>query len=337
MSADDAAGASGREAKLAILGLGLIGGSILRAALDRMLVAEVQGWDNSPAALEAAREAGFGPRLTRTLEDACAGATMCVVAVPARAVPTLVDRARRVMPPGGVVTDTAGTKGWIAGEVRRLGRFRADRRDGAGGGEDLARTGHGEDLPPFVGGHPITGSERGGFAASSAELFDGRPWIVVPGAGAVGPAQTRAVEPAGARAADPDDAADPAARVETLVRGLGARPTRASAETHDRTLALTSHLPYLLAVALAESAWKEQGAVAALAPFVAGGFRDSTRLALQDPVMGLDMLTTNAVELTRALAEVTAAARATIADRPSDRLRRAREFRAELGRLKQWP
>jgi len=314
MSADDAAGASGREAKLAILGLGLIGGSILRAALDRMLVAEVQGWDDSPAALEAAREAGFGPRLTRTLEDACAGATMCVVAVPARAVPTLVDRARRVMPPGGVVTDTAGTKGWIAGEVRRLGRFRADRRDG-------------QDLPPFVGGHPITGSERGGFAASSADLFDGQPWIVVPEVSPVGPDG----------AADPDDAADPVARVETLVRGLGARPTRASAETHDRILALTSHLPYLLAVALAESAWKEQGAVAVLSPFVAGGFRDSTRLALQDPVMGLDMLTTNAVELTRALAEVTAAARATIADRPSDRLRRAREFRAELGRLKQWP
>jgi len=321
MSADDAAGASGREAKLAIgreaklaiLGLGLIGGSILRAALDRMLVAEVKGWDDSSAALEAAREAGFGPRLTRTLEDACAGATMCVVAVPARAVPTLVDRARRVMPPGGVVTDTAGTKGWIAGEVRRLGRFRADRRDG-------------QDLPPFVGGHPITGSERGGFAASSADLFDGQPWIVVP---EVSPTPTGAVDPAGP--------VDPAARVETLVRGLGARPTRASAETHDRILALTSHLPYLLAVALAESAWKEQGAVAALAPFVAGGFRDSTRLALQDPVMGLDMLTTNAVELTRALAEVTAVARATIADRPSDRLRRAREFRAELGRLKQWP
>jgi len=300
--------------RLAILGLGLIGGSILRAALDRMLAAEVKGWDASPAALEAAREAGFGPRLTLTLEDACAGATMCVVAVPARAVPTLVDRARRVMPPGGVVTDTAGTKGWIAGEVRRLGRRPPGRRDGT-------------DVPPFVGGHPITGSERGGFAASSPDLFDGQPWIVVPEAAAVGPDG----------AADPANAADPAARVETLVRGLGARPTRASAETHDRILALTSHLPYLLAVALAESAWKEQGAVAALAPFVAGGFRDSTRLALQDPVMGLDMLTTNAVELTRALAEVTAAARATIADRPSDRLRRAREFRAELGRLKQWP
>jgi prephenate dehydrogenase len=304
--------------RLAILGLGLIGGSILRAALDRMLAVEVKGWDDSPAVLEAAREAGFGPRVTRTLEEACVGATMCVVAVPARAVPTLVDRARRAMPPGGVVTDTAGTKGWIAGEVRRLAQLPPGPRDR-------------QDLPPFVGGHPITGSERGGFAASSADLFDGRPWIIV--AGAVGPAA--AVGPADA--AGPAGAVGPAARVETLVRGLGARPARASAETHDRILALTSHLPYLLAVALAESAWKERDTVAALAPFVAGGFRDSTRLALQDPVMGLDMLTTNAAELTRALAEVTAAARAAIADRPADRFRRAREFRAELGRLKQWP
>ncbi len=293
--------------RLAILGLGLIGGSILRAALDRMPAVEVKGWDDSPAVLEAAREAGFGRHVSQTLEEACAGATMCVVAVPARAVPTLVDRARRAMPPGGVVTDTAGTKGWIAGEVRRLAQLSPGPRDRQG-------------LPPFVGGHPITGSERGGFAASSADLFDGQPWIIVAGA-----SRTQA------------GPVDPAGRVETLVRGLGARPTRVSAETHDRILALTSHLPYLLAVALAESAWEERDTVAALAPFVAGGFRDSTRLALQDPVMGLDMLTTNAAELTRALAEVTAAARAAIADRPADRLRRAREFRAELGRLKQWP
>jgi len=299
--------------RLAILGLGLIGGSVLRAALDRGLASEVKGWDDSPAVLEAAREAGFGRHVAQTLEEACAGATMCLVAVPARAVPTLVDRARRAMPPGGVVTDTAGTKGWIAGEVRRLAQLPPGPRDG-------------QDLPPFVGGHPMTGSERGGFAASKADLFDGQPWIIVPEASqtAAGPE-------------DPTGAVDPAARVETLVRGLGARPARASAETHDRTLALTSHLPYLLAVALAESAGKDRDTVAALAPFVAGGFRDSTRLALQDPVMGLDMLTTNAAELTRALAEVTAAARAAIADRPADRLRRAREFRAELGRLKQWP
>ena len=305
--------------RLAILGLGLIGGSVLRAALDRRLAAEVKGWDDSPAVLEAAREAGFGRHVAQTLEEACAGATMCVVAVPARAVPTLVDRARRAMPPGGVVTDTAGTKGWIAGEVRRLAQLPPGPRDRGA-------------LPPFVGGHPITGSERGGFAASRADLFDGQPWIIVPETSrtAAGP-----VDPAGLE--DPVGAVGPAARVETLVRGLGARPTRASAETHDRILALTSHLPYLLAVALAESAGKERDTVAALAPFVAGGFRDSTRLALQDPVMGLDMLTTNAAELTRALAEVTAAAGAAIADRPADRLRRAREFRAELGRLKQWP
>jgi prephenate dehydrogenase len=299
--------------RLAILGLGLIGGSVLRAALDRGLASEVKGWDDSPAVLEAAREAGFGRQVAQTLEEACAGATMCLVAVPARAVPTLVDRARRAMPPGGVVTDTAGTKGWIAGEVRRLAQLPPGPRDG-------------QDLSPFVGGHPITGSERGGFAASSAALFDGQPWIIVPEASRT---------PAGPE--DPAGAVGPAARVETLVRGLGARPARASAETHDRILALTSHLPYLLAVALAESAGKDRDTIAALAPFVAGGFRDSTRLALQDPVMGLDMLTTNAAELTRALAEVTAAARAAIADRPAARLRRAREFRAELGRLKQWP
>jgi len=305
--------------RLAILGLGLIGGSVLRAALDRRLASEVKGWDDSPAVLEAAREAGFGRHVAPTLEEACAGATMCLVAVPARAVPTLVDRARRAMPPGGVVTDTAGTKGWIAGEVRRLAQLPPGPRDG-------------QDLPPFVGGHPLTGSERGGFAASKAALFDGQPWIIVPEASRTpaGPEDLAGPE-------DPAAAVDPAARVETLVRGLGARPARASAETHDRTLALTSHLPYLLAVALAESAGKDRDTVAALAPFVAGGFRDSTRLALQDPVMGLDMLTTNAAELTRALAEVTAAARAAIADRPADRLRRAREFRAELGRLKQWP
>lgn len=287
------------DGKLAVLGLGLIGGSVLRGAVAQGLAGEISGWDVSPAILDQVREAGLERHIAPTLEEACEGALTCVVAVPVRSVPALVDRARRLMPPDAVVTDTGSTKGWIAAEVERLGQTTPRPRT----------------LAAFIGGHPVAGSEKDGFTASRADLFRDQPWLLT-SAGAGAPAEARA---------------------RRLVLGLGARPVLVSAEEHDRVLALTSHLPYVLAVALTEVAQETGGATAtALAPFVAGGFRDATRLALQDPSMSLDMTATNATELGKVLAKVASAAAGLVSDGVGPRLGRARAFRADLGRFKRW-
>lgn len=320
-----------RERTVAVLGLGLIGGSVLRATLARGVAARVRGWDAAPAAMEAVRRAGFGESLAGTLEDACAGASLVLVSVPARAIPALVDRARRLpLAPGGVVTDTGSTKVWVADEVLRLERAQSPEgapRPGWDGGDA------GRPLAPYVGGHPIAGVERSGFEAGSARLFEGQTWAVTALVGA---------------------AEGPVEAVASFARDLGASPLVVSAAEHDRRLALTSHLPYVLAASLtalaardrecASAAGSEPAArVAALAPFAAGGFRDATRLALQDPKMGQDMLATNRPEITEALRELVTLAGELLAGLDEDGsagarglLDRANALRAGLGRLKGW-
>ena len=123
----------------------------------------------------------------------------------------------------------------------------------------------------FVPGHPIAGSERSGIGAARADLFAGRRVILTPVAGT--------------------DAAA-CARVRDLWTALGAEVTEMDLAEHDRILAMTSHLPHLLAFALVDRLGREpeHETIFGLA---AGGFRDFTRIASSDPVMWADIFTAN--------------------------------------------
>ncbi|RJQ06863.1 MAG: prephenate dehydrogenase/arogenate dehydrogenase family protein, partial [Bacillota bacterium] len=217
------------------------------------------------------------------------------------------------------------TKRWITDEVSRLGASREGRSPAA--------------RRPFVGGHPIAGVEKSGFESSRPDLFEGQPWVLtIP-------------RPHGLGTGDAGGAAGEAAvRVSALAAGLGARPMVMSPEEHDRLLAVTSHLPYLLSLLVVHLGARAAGSQPALADFVAGGYRDATRLALQDPAMGTDILATNASELEPALRGLAALAD-DLLQRLSDTnpaaggdsahilafAAEARALRLELGRLKRWP
>ncbi|MDX2160703.1 MAG: prephenate dehydrogenase/arogenate dehydrogenase family protein [bacterium] len=123
-----------------------------------------------------------------------------------------------------------------------------------------------------VGGHPMTGKESSGVEASDAGLYTGRPFVLCP---------TRRTTPA-ARL-----------RALALVEALRAVPVEMDATRHDRAVAAISHLPYLLSAALVATVdydGRDDDAVWTLA---AGGFRDMSRLAVQDLDMMKDILTTN--------------------------------------------
>jgi prephenate dehydrogenase len=162
----------------------------------------------------------------------------------------------------------------------------------------------------FVGGHPMAGRETAGYAASTADLFQDRPWVVVPGA-----------------AATPEDVQ----RVERLASACGAIPIRMAADAHDRAVAGTSHLPLVLAAALVETV-ADRGLEPAL---TAGGWRDMTRLARGDVAMGAGIAATNAAALASRIRDVRAVLDAWLVelegpagpDEPAiaDRLRAARE------------
>jgi prephenate dehydrogenase len=134
-------------------------------------------------------------------------------------------------------------------------------------------------LSRFVPGHPIAGTERSGVEASFAELFHERRVILTP-----------------------TDTTDPTATetITALWRKAGATVTQMTAQHHDRVLALTSHLPHVLAFALVDrlSQMQEQDEIFA---YAAGGFRDFTRIASSDPVVWRDICLNNRSALLDAL------------------------------------
>jgi prephenate dehydrogenase len=243
-----------------MLGLGLIGGSIARAAVAAGH--EVRAW--TPAGDGPRRAVADGIRPAASWAEAIGGAELVVLAAPPLACLGLIDELGAAdVGPDVVVTDVASTKLAIVERARAAGLR-------------------------FVGGHPMAGRETTGYAASDPGLLAGRPWVVVP------------PEP-------PDDAA--VERVRSLIDACGARPVPMSAADHDAAVAEISHLPLVVAAALAETlvASADHAQAARLA---AGGWASATRVARGDVEMGTGILATNAgpvAERLRALRDVLAA------------------------------
>ena len=210
---------------VAIMGLGLIGGSLLRRLGG---TGDVRGYDVDPAARAAAADVGL--RAVPTVEDAVSGADLVFLAAPLPAFGQLVPAVVRAARPGTLISDVASVK--VA--PRELVRAHANGLR-------------------YVGGHPMAGTEHSGFAAGDAHLFDGAPWVLC---------------------LDPDTDLDDWLELARLVAGLGCRVVPATAEEHDIAVARISHLPHLLAAALAVGV--QDNLARKLA---AGSFRDGTRVA----------------------------------------------------------
>lgn len=242
---------------VALLGLGLIGGSVARdlglaRAGDPTI--RLRAWSPTGRGPRAARAAGVIDDAPDRAAQAVAGADIVVLAGPPPAVLGLVDRLGHEgdlgpdLAPTATVTDVASTK--------QLIDERADR----------ARL-------RFVGGHPMAGLEASGWSAAVAGLFRDRPWVVVPGAHS--------------GIADVE-------RVEWLAGACGAIPIPMTAAAHDAAVAAISHLPLLLAAALAESVAGRADGARDEALLAAGGWSSMTRLAAGEPAMGAGILATNA-------------------------------------------
>lgn len=233
-----------------IIGLGLIGGSIARRLAQQGI--PVLGADRDPATQAEARASGV---LEALLDPPAlvAAADGVILATPVGAIEELLE----TLPwrPGQLILDTGSTKRQVTTAMARL-----------------------PEGVMAVGGHPMAGKERSGFAASDPELFVGKPFILVP---------------------TPRTTPEAAARAEELVRVLGARPLWMDAEIHDRRMAWVSHLPYLAAMALMAAA--EAAEDPALWEIAASGFRDSTRVAASDPRMMGEVVRSNADEICIAL------------------------------------
>jgi len=274
---------------VAIIGVGLIGGSIGLALRKLGLAERVVGVGRRQASLRTARRVGAVHNTTIDLARGVAEADLVVVCSPVGRIVEHVRAAAEHCPPETLITDTGSTKQSIV-EALDDGLPRGCR---------------------FLGGHPLAGSEKTGASHARPELFAGRVAILTP---------TRNTRPT-----DYD-------LVEQLWSCLGSVVVQMSADEHDRTLAATSQLPHVVAVALAgtlpESCFRFSGT----------GFQDTTRLAAGNPELWVQIFSLNRDNVLAALGlfeEQLAALRTAIQE--NDRsaletiLRKAKKNRDALG------
>lgn len=246
--------------RVAVAGVGLIGGSLAAAVRQAGLVGEVVGFGRGEANLRLAAERGLIDRWTRDPAAAVRNADAVVLATPVGVSAVLADTFRPHARPGTLLTDAGSVKGSLVAalEARWAG------------------------IGPVVGGHPIAGSEESGAGAARADLFRGRRCILTP-------------------TATTDRAA--LARVRALWEGVGARVEEMPAAVHDEILARVSHLPHLLAFALAATVGDAETAGRTVLDYAGSGFRDTTRIAASPPELWRDIALANAGALRAALAE----------------------------------
>lgn len=222
-----------------VIGTGLIGTSAAQALASRGVHVHLADHDPTQARTAAALGAG-------TDEEPEGPVDLCLVAVPpAHVATTLADAMRRGVARGYL--DVASVKGGPRRDLEALGL----------------------DLSPYIGTHPMSGRERSGPLAATADLFEGRPWVLTP---------TRDTD---------TEVLNLALELVALCRAV---PVVMDADAHDRAVALVSHMPHLVSsMVAARLEHAEESAVR----LCGQGIRDVTRIAGSDPRMWIDILSAN--------------------------------------------
>ncbi|MDI3470315.1 MAG: Cyclohexadienyl dehydrogenase [Pseudolabrys sp.] len=237
--------------RLALIGVGLIGSSIARAAKVQGLVGSIVATARSPATRRRVAELGLADQVVETNAAAVEGADLVIVCVPVGACGEVAKEIADKLRPGAIISDVGSVKGSV---LRDMSRY----------------------IPPsvhFVPAHPVAGTEFSGPDAGFAELFVNRWCILTP----------------------PENADESAvSKLSTFWTSLGANVAVMSAEHHDLVLAITSHLPHLIAYTIVGTADElRQVTRSEVLQFSAGGFRDFTRIAASDPTMWRDVFLAN--------------------------------------------
>ncbi len=235
---------------IAVIGPGLLGGSVALAVRRADPTCQVSLWARRPEVLEGLRVMELADRVTTDLGEAVDGADLVVLATPVGIMPDVVGRlVNGLLTEGTVITDVGSVKGPVVREIDAI----LAHRSGVS----------------FIGSHPMAGSERSGVSHAREGLFDGAMCVLTPGASTTSAAL---------------------ARVRDFWEKMGARVCELEPGAHDRAVAAISHLPHLVASALAKTSLEPDASVASLA---ANGFRDTTRVAGGNPDMWAEIALLN--------------------------------------------
>ena len=236
--------------RIAIIGLGLLGGSVGLAVREYLPAATTTGYDADPVTRARAKTRGLVGTVCDSAADAVRDADLVVLCVPVGAMASAATELADALHPDVVISDVGSSKQSVAAALA------------------AALPGH-----TIIPAHPVAGTERSGPDAGFAALFQHRWCIITPPEGA-NPVKVAALT--------------------QFWEALGARTELMSAAHHDLVLAVTSHLPHLIAYTIVGTASDLEGVTQSeVIKYSAGGFRDFTRIAASDPIMWRDVFLTN--------------------------------------------
>ena len=239
--------ASGAFKRVALIGFGLIGGSIARAARLQGLADEIVTTARSEKTRARVKELGIVDRVVETNAEAVKDADLVILCIPVGACGAVAAEIGPHLKKGAVVSDVGSVKGAIVREMA-------------------------PHIPAgvhFVPAHPVAGTEHSGPDSGFPELFINRWCILTPPEGT---------------------SAEATEHLRAFWAGLGAKVEIMTPDHHDLVLAITSHLPHLIAYTIVGTADElAQVTESEVIKFSAGGFRDFTRIAASDPTMWRDI------------------------------------------------
>lgn len=237
--------------RLAVIGIGLIGSSILHAAKTRRLAGTTVAADASEAVRKRAAELGLADEIAPRAAEAVKGADLVIICVPVGAMGAVAAEIAPHLQPGAIVSDVGSVKGAVFTALKA----------------------HLPDTAHIVPAHPVAGTEYSGPDAGFATLFQNRWCILTPPEGAD---------------------ADAVAKLTAVWAAMGANVEAMSVEHHDLVLAITSHVPHLIAYNIVGTAADLEAVTSSeVIKYSAGGFRDFTRIAASDPTMWRDIFLNN--------------------------------------------
>ncbi|HSI63208.1 MAG TPA: prephenate dehydrogenase/arogenate dehydrogenase family protein [Candidatus Saccharimonadia bacterium] len=245
--------------RVAILAPGLLGGSLLRALRERCAGIHLRVWARREEAAGEVRNTGIADLATTDLNEAVSGVDFIVLCMPVEHMAGVASQLLKApVNPGCVVTDVGSVKTSVVFGLEQIFA-----------GSQLH----------FLGSHPMAGSEKAGFEASRADLFEGASCLLTP---------TLLTDSAALQV------------TRAVWQKVGCRLREMSPEDHDRIVARVSHLPHLAAAAVTLAALHEN---ADAADCIGNGFRDTTRVAAGDPELWRGIVLENRTEVLAALTD----------------------------------
>lgn len=238
-------------AQLTIVGVGLIGSSLLRVARQRNLATRLVAVDASEAVCVRVREIGIADDVTSDAREGVRGADLVILCTPVAAIETVARDIAAHLAAGVILSDVGSVKGAVVAGIQP----------------------HLPDSVHFIPAHPVAGTEYSGPDAGFSTLFVDRWCILTPPEGT----DASAVE-----------------KLQAFWSEAGSNVEIMTPSHHDLVLAITSHVPHLIAYNIVGTAADlEEVTQSEVIKFSAGGFRDFTRIAASDPTMWRDIFLNN--------------------------------------------